>query len=59
MAKPHIDITCHVKHYRMAMGWSQDELAEKIGIRRQAVYDIETGRYLPNTAIALRLARNL
>ncbi|MEJ2038220.1 MAG: substrate-binding domain-containing protein [Desulfosarcinaceae bacterium] len=57
MAKPAGNITCHVKKYRTAMGWSQDELAKKAGIRRQAVYDIETGRYLPNTAIALRLAR--
>lgn len=50
-------ITCHVKRYRLSRGWSQEELAEKICIRRQAVYDIESGRYLPNTAVALRLAR--
>ena len=30
-----------------------------IGVRRQAVYDMESGRYLPNTAVALRLARAL
>jgi molybdate-binding protein/DNA-binding XRE family transcriptional regulator len=52
-----IDITCNVKQYRFAKGWSQEELAEKTGVRRQAIYDIESGRYLPNTAIALRLAR--
>ncbi|MDA8140204.1 MAG: helix-turn-helix domain-containing protein [Desulfobacteraceae bacterium] len=50
-------ILCNVKQYRVARGWSQEELAEKVRIRRQAVYDIESGRYLPNTAIALRLAR--
>lgn len=54
--QPH-DIQCSVKPYRLARGWSQEELAERIGIRRQAVYDIESGRYLPNTAVALRLAR--
>ncbi len=32
-------------------------MAVKISLRRQAIYDIESGRYLPNTAIALRLAR--
>jgi molybdate-binding protein/DNA-binding XRE family transcriptional regulator len=30
-----------------------------IGVRRQAIYDMESGRYLPNTAVALRLAQTL
>jgi molybdate-binding protein/DNA-binding XRE family transcriptional regulator len=30
-----------------------------VGVKRQAIYDIESGRYLPNTALALRLARHL
>ncbi len=50
-------ITCNVKEFRLKKGWSQEELAENLGLRRQAVYDIESGRYLPNTAIALHLAR--
>jgi putative molybdopterin biosynthesis protein len=50
-------ITCQVKIYRVAKGWSQENLAEKVNVRRQAIYDIESGRYLPNTAIALRLGR--
>ncbi len=50
-------VTCNVKEFRLKKGWSQEELAQSLGIRRQAVYDIESGRYLPNTAIALQLAR--
>jgi putative molybdopterin biosynthesis protein len=50
-------ITCRVKEFRLKKGWSQDELAASLEVRRQAVYDIESGRYLPNTAIALRAAR--
>lgn len=57
MARKENDITCHVKTFRTERGWSQEELAEMVDIRRQAIYDIESGRYLPNTAIALRLAR--
>ena len=57
MARQHSDITCNVKQYRLSRGWSQEELAEKVGVRRQAIYDVESGRYLPNTAISLRLAR--
>lgn len=56
MAVQNTEITCNVKAHRLAKGWTQGELAERAGIRRQAVYDIESGRYLPNTAIALRLA---
>ncbi|MDY6904536.1 MAG: substrate-binding domain-containing protein [Thermodesulfobacteriota bacterium] len=52
-------ITCHVKTYRQARGWSQAQLAEAVGVKRQAIYDIESGRYLPNTAVALKLARCL
>lgn len=57
MARQKNDIMCHVKRFRISKGWSQEELAEKVGVRRQAIYDVESGRYLPNTAIALRLAR--
>ena len=57
MPRKNNTVTCTVKQYRMQRGWSQEELAEKIDVRRQAVYDIESGRYLPNTAVALRLAR--
>ena len=56
MSTEKMQITCHVKRYRQAKGWSQTRLAQEIGVRRQAIYDIESGRYLPNTAVALRLA---
>ena len=57
LARQDSDVICNVKPYRQAKGWSQEELAERVGVRRQAIYDVESGRYLPNTAIALRLAR--
>jgi molybdate-binding protein/DNA-binding XRE family transcriptional regulator len=57
VARKDANITCKVKPYRLAKGWSQEELAQKVDVRRQAIYDIESGRYMPNTAIALRLAR--
>lgn len=57
MAKERFQAVSFVKEFRLACGWSQDQLAERIGVRRQAIYDIESGRYLPNTAVALRLAR--
>ena len=52
-------IRCLIREYRRRKRLSQDELARLVGVRRQAVYDMESGRYLPNTAVALRLARAL
>jgi molybdate-binding protein/DNA-binding XRE family transcriptional regulator len=57
MASKESAITCKVKAFRQKKGWTQQELADHIDVRRQAIYDIESGRYLPNTAVALQLAR--
>jgi molybdate-binding protein/DNA-binding XRE family transcriptional regulator len=48
-----------LKSFRVAKGLSQSELAEKVGLTRQAIYMIEAGRYLPNATTALRLAKAL
>ncbi len=52
-------VESRLKILRAASGLSQGELAEKVGLTRQAIYMIEAGRYLPNAATALRLARSL
>jgi molybdate-binding protein/DNA-binding XRE family transcriptional regulator len=44
---------------RKARGISAVDLATQVGVTRQAVYAIEAGTYMPNTAVALRLARVL
>ena len=49
-------IICHLKSLRLSKGLTQTQLAERVGVQRQAIYDMESGRYLPNTAVALRLA---
>ena len=48
-----------VRAARLERGLSQAELAEATGLTRQAVYSIESGRYLPNVTSALLLARTL
>ncbi|MDR7521826.1 MAG: substrate-binding domain-containing protein [Armatimonadota bacterium] len=48
-----------VRAVREVCGLSQAELARAAGLSRQALSAIESGRYLPNTAVALRLARAL
>ncbi len=41
---------------RKARGIAAAELAQSAGLTRQTIYAIEAGAYMPNTAIALRLA---
>ncbi len=52
-------IRCHLKSIRQAKGLSQQQLAELVKVQRQAIYDMESGKYMPNTALALRLAKRL
>jgi len=44
---------------RRAAGLSQRALAEAVGVSRQALVAVESGRSVPSTALALRLARAL
>jgi putative molybdopterin biosynthesis protein len=44
---------------RKERGLAASDLAERAGISRQTIYAIEDGSFVPNTAIALRLARVL
>ena len=59
MKSSHSDIQCHLKEMRQARGWTQTHLADLVGVKRQAIYDIESGKYVPNAAVALRLAKHL
>ena len=42
---------------RAERSWSQAELAERLGVSRQTVNAIETGKYDPSLPLAFRLAR--
>ncbi|MGO4880844.1 MAG: substrate-binding domain-containing protein [Bryobacteraceae bacterium] len=53
------DIASHLTAYRQKRGIAAAELARRAGISRQTIYAIESGAYVPNTAVALRLARTL
>lgn len=46
----------HLRELRADRGWSQAELAKRLGVSRQTVNAIETGRYDPSLPLAFRLA---
>ena len=44
---------------RTSRGLAAADLAKRIGVTRQTIYAIEAGNYVPNTEVALKLAREL
>jgi putative transcriptional regulator len=46
-----------LKVLRAERNWSQADLAERLGVSRQTVNALETGRYDPSLPLAFRIAR--
>ena len=51
----------HVDHCLRAVReerrWTQADLAARVGVSRQTINSIETGRFEPSLSLALKLAR--
>jgi putative transcriptional regulator len=45
-----------LKILRAERDWSQQDLAERLGVSRQSVNAIETGKYDPSLPLAFRIA---
>lgn len=46
-----------LKEHRESAGWSQGELARRLGVSRQTVNAVETDKYDPSLPLALRMAK--
>jgi putative transcriptional regulator len=46
-----------LKVLRAERDWSQADLADRLGVSRQSVNAIETGKYDPSLPLAFRIAR--
>jgi putative transcriptional regulator len=46
-----------IKVERAKQGMSQTDLAERVGVSKQTIHSIETGRFVPSTVLALKIAR--
>ena len=44
---------------RSEKGWTQAELAERVGVSRKTINTVENNVFIPSTILALRLARVL
>jgi putative transcriptional regulator len=45
-----------LKVLRAERSWNQQDLAERLGVSRQSVHAIETGKYDPSLPLAFRIA---
>ena len=50
-------ISTRVKDLRTARGWTQEQLAQAVGVSRQSINSIERNRYVPSLELALTFAR--
>jgi putative transcriptional regulator len=46
-----------VKALRTARGWTQQQLADAVGVSRQSINSIERNRYVPSLELALTFGR--
>jgi putative transcriptional regulator len=46
-----------VREFRSERGWTQQQLAEAVGVSRQSINSIECNRYVPSLPLALSFAR--
>jgi len=46
-----------VKELRGARGWTQEQLAQAVGVSRQSINSIERELYVPSLELALTFAR--
>jgi putative transcriptional regulator len=46
-----------VRELRQERGWTQQQLADAVGVSRQSINSIECNRYVPSLPLALTFAR--
>lgn len=50
-------VSSRLQELRGQRGWTQAQLADEVGVSRQTINSIETGRFEPSLTLALKLAR--
>ena len=46
-----------INEYRAKFDMKQEELAEKVGVRRETIGNLEKGRYNPSLVLAWKIAK--
>jgi putative transcriptional regulator len=53
---PGLDMKNRIRVLRAEKGWSQAELAEKVGVSRNSINAVENGKFDPSLPLAFRIA---
>ena len=49
-------LTNSLRDERARLGWTQAELADRVGVSRKTINTVENGVFVPSTVLALKLA---
>jgi putative transcriptional regulator len=49
----------HIKQHRARLNLTQEDLARRVGVRRQTILAIEKNRYVPSALLAFKIAKEL
>jgi len=52
-------VQTRIKEYRSRVSMTQDDLAKKVGVRRETIVFLEQGKYNPSLRLAHDVARTL
>ncbi|MBN1056005.1 MULTISPECIES: helix-turn-helix transcriptional regulator [unclassified Clostridium] len=51
------EFICNLKKYRQMKELTQEQLAEKVGVRRETIMRLEAGKYNPCLKLAVDISR--
>lgn len=51
------EFECRLKKYRQLKDLTQEQLAEKVGVRRETIMRLEKGQYNPSLKLAVDISR--
>lgn len=51
------EFTCRLKQFRQAKGLTQEQLAARVGVRRETIMRLEKAQYNPSLKLAVDIAR--
>ena len=53
------EFVCNLKKYRLLKDLTQEQLAEKVGVRRETIMRLEAGKYNPSLKLAIDISRGV
>jgi putative transcriptional regulator len=54
-----IKMKVKIKEFRIKKGLTQEELAQRVGVRRETIVFLEQGKYNPSLKLAFKIAKEL